>query len=52
MRHKNIRHLPTVTEEIMDSFVKKQPVAKETSVRGYKPLLESYVHDMEGAQYC
>ena len=36
MWHKNTRNLPTVTGEIMDSFVKKQAIAKETSVRGYK----------------
>ena len=40
--------LPKLTGEAVDQFVKKQCVAKETSVRGYKFFLESYVHDVAG----
>jgi hypothetical protein len=45
---KNLRNLPVVSGEVMDNFVQKQSLAKETSLRGYKFFLESYVHEFEG----
>jgi hypothetical protein len=45
---KNLQNLPVVSREVMDNFVKKQSLAKATSLRGYKFFLESYIHDVEG----
>jgi len=46
--HKTVGIIPFISGSIIDEFVKKQSLAEETSVRGYKFFLESYIHDAEG----
>jgi hypothetical protein len=46
--HLNLSVLPKLTGETVDKFVSQQSVAKETSNRGYKFYLESYIHDVQG----
>jgi hypothetical protein len=40
--------LPAITGVTVDEFVRQQAIAKETSIRGYKFFLESYIHDVQG----
>jgi hypothetical protein len=45
---KRLINIPIISGEEMDNFVKKQAIAKETSLRGYKFFIENYIHDIEG----
>ena len=49
--HKNLTVLPRLSADGYDHFIEKHQVVKETTVRGYKFFLESYVHDVEG-KFC
>jgi hypothetical protein len=47
MRHCDPSCLPAISGEV-DWVVNMQTVLKETSLKGYKFLLEQYIHDCEG----
>jgi hypothetical protein len=40
--------LPALSGDSVENFVKQQSVAKDTSLRGYKFFVESYIHDVQG----
>jgi hypothetical protein len=49
--HTLLSVLPTLSGDSVDNFVKQQCVAKETSLRGYKFFVESYIHDVQGMRW-
>lgn len=46
---KRLTNIPIINGEENDSFVKKkQVIAKEMSLRGYKFFIENYIQDIAG----
>ena len=46
--HSSLSVLPKISGDAVDRFVSLQAIAQETSLRGYKFFLESYIHDVKG----
>jgi hypothetical protein len=46
--HTSLTALPNIPGDTVERFVSMPSVAKETSLRGYKFFLESYIHDVQG----
>ena len=46
--HKNLTVLPVISAAAVERFISTENVVKETTIRGYKFFVESYIHNVEG----